>query len=284
MNVERDNSPLAEQELQWDAFICHASEDKDTFVRHLANELISQGIRIWYDEFTLRIGDSLRRSIDKGLAKSRYGIVVLSHAFFAEEWPQKELDGLVVRERNGQEVILPIWLDVSVEDVARYSLPLADRVAVKANEGFDKVVAQLLSILRPNSLKQEDISKADNKQQKAGGDLPNIAQPVRAPTNGQPTTLVQPPIIFVYSGSGLINTPPFNIGSSPWILQFSTNWSGHFAVQLRNGGIELVINQSVTVGRVYKTYVYRHTGSNLYFSIQNAPTDGIWELSVIKVT
>ena len=236
------------------------------------------------DEFTLRIGDSLRRSIDKGLAKSRYGIVVLSHAFFAEEWPQKELDGLVVRERNGQEVILPIWLDVSVEDVARYSLPLADRVAVKANEGFDKVVAQLLSILRPNSLKQEDISKADNKQQKAGGDLPNIAQPVRAPTNGQPTTLVQPPIIFVYSGSGLINTPPFNIGSSPWILQFSTNWSGHFAVQLRNSGIELVINQSVTVGRVYKTYVYRHTGSNLYFSIQNAPRDGIWKLSVKKVT
>ena len=187
--AERDNTPLAEHELQWDAFICHASEDKDTFVRRLANELISQGIRIWYDEFTLRIGDSLRRSIDKGLAKSRYGIVVLSHAFFAKEWPQKELDGLVVRERNGQQVILPVWLNVSAEDVAGYSLPLADRVAAKANEGFDKVAAQLLSILRPNSLKQEDISKPDSKQQKAGGDLPNIAQPTKSATHNQRAAL-----------------------------------------------------------------------------------------------
>lgn len=187
--VERDNSRLAEQEPQWDAFICHASEDKDAFVRRLANELMSQGTRIWYDEFTLRIGDSLRRSIDKGLAKSRYGIVVLSHAFFAKEWPQKELDGLVVRERNGEQVILPIWLNVSVEDVARHSLPLADRVAAKASEGLDRVVAQLLSILRPNLLKQDSMSKPDRKQQKIGRDLPKVSQSVKSPTNGRRTAL-----------------------------------------------------------------------------------------------
>lgn len=187
--VEKDDSPRVEQEIQWDAFICHASEDKDTFVRQLANELINQGARVWYDEFTLRIGDSLRRSIDKGLAKSRYGIVVLSHAFFAKEWPQKELDGLVVRERNGQQIILPVWLNVSVEDVAGYSLPLADRVATKASEGLDRVVAQLLSILRPNSLKQEDMSKPDKKRQKMGGDVPKAAQSAKSPTNGQQTAL-----------------------------------------------------------------------------------------------
>ena len=175
--------------MQWDAFICHASEDKDTFVRQMANALMSQGARIWYDEFTLRIGDSLRRSIDKGLAKSRYGIVVLSHAFFAKEWPQKELDGLVVRERNGQQVILPVWLNVSLEDVAGYSLPLADRVAAKASEGLDRVVAQLLSILRPNPLKQDDMNKPNRKQQKIGGDVLKAAQSVMSPTNGQQTVL-----------------------------------------------------------------------------------------------
>jgi hypothetical protein len=95
----------------------------------------------------------------------------------------------VVRERNGQQVILPVWLNVSTEDVAGYSLPLADRVAAKANEGFDKVVAQLLSILRPNSLKQGDLSKADNKRQKAGGDLPNIAQPTKSATHNQRAAL-----------------------------------------------------------------------------------------------
>lgn len=187
--AERDNSPQMKQEFQWDAFICHASEDKDTFVRRLADELISRGIRIWYDEFTLRVGDSLRRSIDKGLAKSRYGIVVLSHAFFAKEWPQKELDGLVVRERNGRKVILPVWLDVSAEDVASYSLPLADRVAAKAREGFDKVVAQLLSVLSPDSPKQEDMSKSDKKRRKVDGDIPKIAQSVKSPTNVPRTAL-----------------------------------------------------------------------------------------------
>jgi len=281
---QRARSLPTKETFQWDAFICHASEDKDTFVRLLANELMSQGIRIWYDEFTLRIGDSLRRSIDEGLKKSHFGIVVLSHAFFAKEWPQKELDGLVVRERNGQWVILPVWLNVSVEDVARYSLPLVDRVAAKANEGLDKVVAHLLSILRPNSLKQEDMSKPDKKRRKVGGDVPKIAQSVKSPTNSQPTTSTQLPTVFTYSDRGLVNTPPFDIGTSPWKLRFSTNWSGHFAVQLRNDGINLIINQRMTADAIYETYVYGHTGRKLYFSIQNAPVDGVWMLSVIKVT
>lgn len=186
---QRARSLPTKEAFQWDAFICHASEDKDTFVRLLANELMSQGIRIWYDEFTLRIGDSLRRSIDKGLAKSRYGIVVLSQAFFAKEWPQKELDGLVVRERHGQDVILPVWLNVSVEDVARYSLPLADRVAARASEGLDRVVAQLLGILRPGSLKQGGMSEPGMKQQKVGRDLPKVAQPIKSATRNQRAAL-----------------------------------------------------------------------------------------------
>src|ERR1051325_3140270 len=75
----------------YDAFICHASEDKDDLVRPLAEGLMKLGHKIWYDEFQLRVGDSLRRSIDKGLARSRFGIVVLSPSFFAKNWPQYEL-------------------------------------------------------------------------------------------------------------------------------------------------------------------------------------------------
>jgi hypothetical protein len=47
-----------------------------------------------FDEFTLSVGDRLRRSIDRGLANCRYGIVILSPMFFGKEWPQRELDGL----------------------------------------------------------------------------------------------------------------------------------------------------------------------------------------------
>jgi len=141
-----------EEIFEWDAFISHATEDKDSFVRELAQKLVREGIRVWYDEFTLQVGDSLRRSIDKGLSKSRYGIVVLSHAFFQKEWPQTELDGLTTRERDGEKVILPVWLNVDREEVAKYSITLADKVAVKARDGIGNVIVKLLTVLSPSSL------------------------------------------------------------------------------------------------------------------------------------
>ena len=53
--------------MQWDVFISHASEDKDDFVRPLADHLQQSGLRVWFDEFTLTVGDSLRQSIDRDL-------------------------------------------------------------------------------------------------------------------------------------------------------------------------------------------------------------------------
>ena len=71
--------------MEWDVFISHASEDKEGFVRPLAKSLRQRGLRVWYDEFTLKVGDSLRRSIDRGLARSRYGVVVISPNFLRKE-------------------------------------------------------------------------------------------------------------------------------------------------------------------------------------------------------
>jgi len=119
-----------QEKREYDVFISHASEDKEDFVRLFANNLKSKGLRVWYDEFELRIGDSLRRSIDNGLSNSRYGIVVLSVAFFNKEWPQRELDGLFAREVNGEKVILPIWHKISKDEVMRYSPMIADMLAL----------------------------------------------------------------------------------------------------------------------------------------------------------
>ena len=92
---------------KWDAFISHASEDKDDFVRPLADGLTECGLSVWFDEFELKVGDRLRESIDRGLSQSRFGIVVLSPHFFEKKWPQDELSGLVTRETGGAKVILP---------------------------------------------------------------------------------------------------------------------------------------------------------------------------------
>ncbi len=118
------------EQMDYDAFISHASEDKGDLVRPLAETLRNSGLTIWYDESELTVGDSLRRSIDKGLSRSRFGIVVLSPSFFAKDWPQYELDGLVAKEMTGGKVILPLWHKVSKNEVMQYSPTLADRVAL----------------------------------------------------------------------------------------------------------------------------------------------------------
>ncbi|HUI25521.1 MAG TPA: toll/interleukin-1 receptor domain-containing protein [Candidatus Kryptonia bacterium] len=134
----------------WDAFISHATEDQEAFVRPLAEALHEAGLRIWYAEFSLKVGDSLRRAIDKGLSSTRYGIVVLSPMFFAKEWPQRELDGLVAREAGGRKVILPVWHNVDFATVCKYSPTLADRVATQSRDGLSRVVQDLLAVLRQN--------------------------------------------------------------------------------------------------------------------------------------
>jgi hypothetical protein len=136
--------------MLYDVFICHASEDKESFVRPLADALRSANIEVWYDAFSLKLGDSVRRSIDKGLSQSRFGVVVLSRAFFEKRWTQYELDGLVEREMRGQDkVLLPVWHDVTADDVALYSPALAGRMAAVSSHGLEKVVDEILAVTHP---------------------------------------------------------------------------------------------------------------------------------------
>ncbi|MER9619383.1 toll/interleukin-1 receptor domain-containing protein [Mesorhizobium sp. M0207] len=106
---------------QWDVFISHASEDKEAFVEPLVIALRSLGLQVWYDKFTLKLGDSLSQSIDLGLVQSEYGIVVISPAFLSKPWPAYELAGLVTREIGARKVILPIWHHVTRDDVLNRS-------------------------------------------------------------------------------------------------------------------------------------------------------------------
>ena len=133
---------------EFDVFISHASEDKAVFVAPLADYLVQQGLQVWYDAFTLKLGDRLRQSIDRGLARSRYGIVVLSQAFFEKHWPQDELDGLAALEVSGRKVILPIWHGVSREEIVRVSPSLAERVAVSSALPLETVAAKILEAIQ----------------------------------------------------------------------------------------------------------------------------------------
>jgi TIR domain-containing protein len=134
----------------YDVFISHASEDKDEIVRPLAEALGRERLAVWFDEFSLNTGASLRRSIDVGLAKSRYGIVVLSPHFFGKSWPEWELDGLVQRHLAGSDnIILPIWHRVGKAEVAANSPSLADIIAIPSSLGLDEIVRRILAVIQP---------------------------------------------------------------------------------------------------------------------------------------
>ena len=132
---------------KWDVFISHATEDKDEFVRPLAKALRDSGISVWFDEFSLKMGDSLRASIDYGLANSRYGVVVLSKNFFARHWPVQELNGLSTRESQGKNIILPVWHKISQAEVKEQSPILADKLAVSSELGVNAVVGRIAEVL-----------------------------------------------------------------------------------------------------------------------------------------
>jgi ribosomal protein L11 methylase PrmA len=138
----------ARDTMTYDVFISHASEDKEDFVRPLARALGQRGLRVWYDEFTLTVGDSLARSIDEGLAQSRFGVVVLSTPFFQKEWARRELGALVAREIEEGTVILPIWHRVTKDDVLRASPMLADKVALSSSLlSIEELVDRLVEVI-----------------------------------------------------------------------------------------------------------------------------------------
>ncbi len=136
------------EEPDYDFFISHASEDKDEVARPLAEALGALGCEVWYDELTLKVGDSLRRSIDKGIARSRFGVVVLSETFFKKDWTQRELDGLTQQEIAGENRILPLWHRVTATEVRKFSPSLADKVALStATKTIDEIASLLKSLI-----------------------------------------------------------------------------------------------------------------------------------------
>lgn len=161
---------------EYDFFVSHAFEDKDV-AEPLVEKLSETGAKVWYDETELTIGDSLRDKIDHGLANSRYGIVILSPMFFEKDWPPKELNGLVAREVDGLKVILPVWHNITVDEIRDYSPILADRLATRTALGLDRVVVDI-------------IRAAGNEDDRTGPttDVPDIELPAVAQDEAEEAT------------------------------------------------------------------------------------------------
>lgn len=147
----KEQSPFGfpeDDHREHDVFISHASEDKNEIVRPLAVALRNAGLSVWYDEFELKIGDSLRQKIDRGLAKSRFGIVVLSKSFIKKGWTNYELDGIITKVVGGEQVLLPIWHNITKQEVVDFSPSIADKLARNtANFTVEEIACEIAELI-----------------------------------------------------------------------------------------------------------------------------------------
>jgi hypothetical protein len=131
---------------RWDVFLSYAREDQEEVAEPLYDLLSRAGLYVWIDRDQLKIGDSLRRRIDEGIAGSRFGVVILSPSFFAKEWPQRELDALSARGSAGDKVLLPVWHNVDHAFIASHSPLLAETLAASTEHGLARVADEILRV------------------------------------------------------------------------------------------------------------------------------------------
>ena len=162
---------------EWDVFISHASEDKEDFVRPLAEKLQKCGVKVWYDEFELKMGDSLSDSINRGLQESKYGIIVFSQAFFEKEWAKYELKSLLMGQMNRERAILPIWHNINKDFIREKSLYLLDIKALSSEMGWDELVDNILEIVRPDIIDSHLMLKMGVELHKRVKELPIVEIP-----------------------------------------------------------------------------------------------------------
>lgn len=132
---------------KFDVFISHASEDKDLVVRPLAKRLTEENITVWFDETSLNWGDSLSKSIGKGLQNATFGIVIFSPNFFKKKWAQLELEALIDMTKLGETKILPLRYQLSHEELAEQQPILSGKVSRSWEDGLDVLVGEIKKLL-----------------------------------------------------------------------------------------------------------------------------------------
>lgn len=130
-----------------DVFLCHAWDDRQGAAKDLHDLLVSRGITVWFSEKDVLLGSPLLREIDKGLAKSRVGIVLVTPALLRrlknEGIADKELSVLLARE-----LLVPIVHNTTYEDLREVSPLLGSRSGLNtADDSMTAVAARLADLV-----------------------------------------------------------------------------------------------------------------------------------------
>ena len=156
--VEKNIQFKEMQDLEeYDVFVSHAWEDKESFVDEFVTCLKKLDLKVWYDKDQISWGDSMRKRIDEGLKKSTFGVAVLTPNYIAEGkyWTKAELDGLFQLESINGKTLLPIWHNLTKKEVMEYSPIIASKLAMNTAVSTPQEIAiELKKIIDQTSMKE----------------------------------------------------------------------------------------------------------------------------------
>ncbi|MEH7444279.1 TIR domain-containing protein [Bacillus sp. JJ1122] len=148
--VEDIKNTASEKELiEFDVFLSHSSLDKEIFVSELSEKLSEKGLKVFEDVKVFKIGQSQTDMMNMGILNSRFVVVFLSSNFIKSGWSDYEFKSFLNREINEKRIIiLPIWHDISTEDVRRYNPYLVDKFALNTNKfTIDEVAEHIFDVV-----------------------------------------------------------------------------------------------------------------------------------------
>ena len=135
--------------IEFDVFLSHSSLDKDLFVSELSEKLSNKGLKVFEDVKVFKIGQSQTDMMNMGILNSRFVVIFLSKNFIESGWSQYEFKSFLNREINEERVIiLPIWHEVTVEEVRQYNPYIVDKYAFNTSkQTLDEMVNQIHQVV-----------------------------------------------------------------------------------------------------------------------------------------
>lgn len=127
-----------------DFFICHASEDKSSFVRDLADQLLRIGATIFYDEYSIGLGQSFTASINAGMSRASCVVVVLSASFLDKAWTNSELQAAFNLHVSGDTRLVPVFHEIDPAAIRKRYPLVADIKGISSSLGYEKVASELI--------------------------------------------------------------------------------------------------------------------------------------------
>jgi len=124
-------------QFEFDVFLSHSTKDKE-IVRPIAERLRADGLKVWFDEWVLKPGDSIPAKIEEGLEHSRVLVLCMSAHAFGSDWAQLEAGTFRFRDPlNKERRFIPLRLDdAPIEDASGQFRSMLEYIMISPSTAF----------------------------------------------------------------------------------------------------------------------------------------------------